>query len=348
MKKHLTIQLSSVLALPLILGQFILFSFNTYNVDMPHYIIRYQNIARYGPRYFGNLVDIVFNYLMSFFQRFSLNYQDFLLFCGVLIFGLLLSVCRYYKVNQFAFFFFFFITTFFVEAVILRQFFASALVTFAYTLDRFSRRSKAYSLLIIIVLVVACGIHITSFLALFYYFFKDWPIRRLVTVSLFGTMVSFPFIGVILPRLTSLLGAKFALYTSETDGGLISFLAKVIFLLTTTLLFHLIVSYMVANREVFTEKQFKLAELSLKVTFLNYIFLPLMRIDISFERLLIVPIFMYLLVIASLFNGQLRVSQKKIAIFSLCVVWSLLAYRIFVYSDRLGTVEALFANNLLW
>ena len=84
------IRLSTIFAIPIIALQFILFSFNTANGDMALYLIRYSNVGRLGPGYFGNLVDIGFNYFMSFAHGFNLDYQGFLILCGILIFSILI------------------------------------------------------------------------------------------------------------------------------------------------------------------------------------------------------------------------------------------------------------------
>lgn len=348
MKQHRTIRLSSILALPLIVFQFILFAFNTSNADMPQYIVRFNNIALLGPRYFNNTVDILFNYLMFYVQKFSMNYQVFLIVCGVIIFYLLLSICRYYKINQFSFFTFFMIATFFIEAVIVRQFLASALISYAFTFHEKAQENKRYSLLIWLLLVVACALHITSFLGLLYYFFIKFSVRKIVSLSVFGTVISFPMVTVLLPRLTALLGSKFALYTSSVDGSWISFIAKTVFLVVTSILMFCIHRYTQRDLTEFSAPQRHIALIALKSSLINFVFLPLMRVDISFERLLIVPIFFYLLTISALFNARVRIPYYKVLLWFFCILWALMTFRIFVYSDRLGTIDALLHYNLLW
>lgn len=346
MKQYFMIRLSSILAFPLIILQFILFSFNTSNADMPHYLVRFNNVALLGPRYFNNAVDILFNYLIFWVQKFSMDYQVFLTVCGVIVFYFLLSICRYYKINQFIFFTFFMVTTFFIEAVIVRQFLASALI--AYTFTFYEKESKRYSLLIWALLLAACALHITSFLGILYYLGSKFSVRRLISLSTLGTIVSFPVVTLLLPRLTAILGSKFALYTSSAGESWVSFAAKTLYLVVTSLLMFFIYRYMNRNQIEFSDRQKQVALLSLKSSLINFVFLPLMRVDISFERLLIVPIFFYLLTISALFNARVKIPYYKVLLWLFCVAWALMTFRIFVYSDRLGTIDALLHYNLLW
>lgn len=343
----LRVRISSLLAVPLIALQFILFSFNTGNADMFHYMIRYKNILRLGPRYFGNLVDIGFNYLIFFVQKFRLDYQGFLIVLGVIIFFLLLRLCRFYEGNYWIFFGSFLVSFFFIEAVIVRQFISSALLAFAFVFISDNRdslnRFKSLSFL-----TLSFSMHVSSFLGYFYYIAEKIELKKLYIAAAIGLTLSFPLTNFILPFLTRLLGAKFALYTNSTNNSFVSFVAKAIFILVTVLLFQMIYSYVLKYESYFNTKQIKLAELSLKSTLINGLSIPLMAINISFERLLIVPVFIYLATIAFFFGKKTPLTNNKLIIFFLVIAWLALSYRIFVWSDSAGTTIPILNQNLLW
>ncbi len=341
------IRLSTIFAIPIIALQFILFSFNTANGDMALYLIRYSNVGRLGPGYFGNLVDIGFNYFMSFAHIFNLNYQGFLILCGILIFSILIFVCKRYNADYFYFFFYFLFSFFFIEAVILRQFIASAVVSLAFVfLTEDNRWQK--NLVCLGLLVLASSFHISALLSFLYFFSYKFSLRKLYYGSFIGLVFSYPLITIALPIVTRLLGAKFALYTKEVDASFISFLAKAVFALVSILLFQLLHDYFVKNSQFYQAKHQKLTSLALKATLINTLSMPLMLVNISFERLLLVPVFIYLTTIAVFFRMKAPFTRQRIFIILLIVAWIFLAYRIFVWSDMKYTTFPILTENLLW
>lgn len=343
----LRVRMSSLIAMPLIIFQYILFSFNTTNADMLQYIIRFENIIRFGPGYFGNLVDIGFNYLIFFIQKFNLDYQGFLIVLGIIIFFLLIQLCRFYNANYLVFFSSFLFSFFFIEAVIVRQFIASALlaVAFVFIADNNSTINKLKSLSFF---TLALSMHVSAFLGYVYYLVEKIELKKLYIAATIGMTASFPFTNFILPFLTRLLGAKFALYTNSASTSLVSFISKVVFVIVTALLFQLIYTYIQNNKNLFSTKQIKLAELSLKSTLINALSIPLMMVDISFERLLIVPVFIYLSTISFFFGRRTPMTSNKLIIIFMVFVWLVLSYRIFVWSDSAGTTIPILNQNLLW
>ncbi|CQR24516.1 hypothetical protein BN1356_00863 [Streptococcus varani] len=341
------VRLSSLIALPLIAFQYILFSFNTANADMLQYIMRYKNILRLGPRYFENLVDIGFNYLIFYIQILRVDYQGFLIILGILIFFLLIQLCHFYEGSYWIFFSSFILSFFFIEAVIVRQFLSSSIlaVAFIFIAKKPTTTNKIKSIGLI---SLAFSMHVSSFLGYFYYIAEKIELRKLYLAAAVGMTVSFPLTNVVLPFLTRLLGAKFALYTNSTNNSFVSFIAKVVFVVVTVFLFQLIYSYVLENKHFFSTKQIKLAELSLKSTLVNGLFIPLMAINISFERLLIVPVFIYLATIAFFFENKSPMTNNKLFIFFTVLAWLALSYRIFVWSDSAGTTIPILNHNLLW
>ncbi|HFI0932055.1 TPA: EpsG family protein [Streptococcus suis] len=344
---NIRVRLSTLIAFPLIILQYILFSFNTENADMLQYNIRYNNIIRFGPRYFGNFVDIGFNYLIFFIQKISSEYQGFLIILGIIIFFLLLQLCRYYNANQLVFFSIFLFTFFFIEAVIVRQFIASALLAtgFIFVSEKSNTINKFMSVCII---TLALSMHVSAFLGYIYFLSEKVELKKLYYASLIGMILSFPLTNIILPFLTRLLGAKFALYIDSGSSSLVSFISKVLFVLITALLFQLVYTYITKNASFFTLRQRKLAELALKSTLINGLCIPLMMIDISFERLLIVPVFIYLTTLSFFFGKRTSLSYNTIYIFITVLIWIVVSYRIFVWSDSSGTTYPILNFNLLW
>lgn len=343
MKKNYNILYSTLIAIPVFIFEFILFSFNTNNADMLNYIARYNNIKILGPNYFGNLVDIGFNYLMHFFIMFGFNYQYFLISIGIIIFFLLNIFCSIYNINKFVFFVFFGCSVFFIESVIVRQFLSSVLLCFAFIyIDQ--KNIKSFRALSLILL--ASSIHITAFIGFLYYFTLKLRRTSLYLISVTGFIFCFITISKILPILTRFLGPKFALYSNLNSFSLVSLLAKTIFLVVTIVLFLLMDNYY--NKYKIKDKtSLFLLEISLKTSLINVIFLPLMVVDVSFERLLLVPIFLHLANVSNFFNLK-YFSREKIVILFIIIFWILLAYRIFVWSDSIGTIEPILHNNMLW
>ncbi|HFH9945766.1 TPA: EpsG family protein [Streptococcus suis] len=341
------IKVTNILALPMIIFQFILFSFNTYNVDMPNYIIRYTNIMKFGPNYFGNLVDSGFNYFMFYVQKLGLDYTGFLIVSGILTYSLLLALCNLYKADYLYFFALFFATFFFLEVVILRQFISSIFLALAFMFFEENTTLKN-NIIGIFFLCISISMHIVALLGVVYYFLINFELKKLIKIAIIGLFLSFGLTTRLLKILTNLLGAKFALYTNTFDNSVVSFLAKVIFLVISFILFYEIFKEIISHKKLYTPKQVRLSELALKMTLINSFSLPLMMVDISFERLLILPIFIYLLSIACFLGGRAPFTRKKILIIGIVILWVIISYRIFVWSDSIGTTIPVLNYNLFW
>ncbi|MDG3132070.1 EpsG family protein [Streptococcus suis] len=341
------INLSTLLAIPLIIIQYILFSFNTANADMTNYIIRYNNVLKLGPRYFGNFIDIGFNYYMFFIHKLNLDYQTFLIISGTLAFFSLIYICKHYGADYFYFFVCFLFSFFFIEVVILRQFLSSVLIALAFI---FVKEEKKWyqNLLCLVLLICAISIHISAFLSFLYFFSYKFKLRTLYYGALVGIISSYFMQSAILPVLTKILGAKFAIYTNVMDASIISFLAKVVFLVVSLVLFGLLYKYFCKNSKYYQEKHKKLSELALKSTLINSLFISLMLVDISFERLLIIPVFIYLATIAIFFRFKAPFTKERILLIILICIWIFLSYRIFVWSDMANTTIPILNENLLW
>lgn len=342
----LQIQTSLLFAIPIFVIQLILFGFNYDNVDMPNYINRFEVIKSRGFSAFDNeWLDIGFNYINYAFSWITTEYQVLLFSIGVVCLYLSIKSCQHYKASHFVFAILFFFSVFFIEAVIVRQYLASLLFTYA-TCMLFNEQHQKRHLLFFVLIALSISIHVTLVLTILYYIIAQFRVRNVVILSLIGLLIFSISVNALLPVLSS-LGDKYATYAEATSAGLLSILAKMVHIIMTILVVYLGYQYMLKFKTFFDQYQIDFSEFVLKISIVNITLLPLMDIGMSFERLLLIPVFLFLIQASMVLSMRLPLNIDKMVIILGWTVWVIFSYRVFVWSDAQGTIEAILNYNLL-
>lgn len=346
-KKSYGINITFLLSMPIFILQLFLFGLNYYNVDMPHYINRFDVIQYKGMEAFNTeIVDIGFNYINYIFSFFSGNYQFFLFFLSVICLCLCLKLCNYYKANYLFFFFLFLFSVFFLEVVIVRQYLASLIFAYA-TQYLFPVSGREKRILFLLFLLISISIHITFILTMGYYILSKFRVRNIIIISLAGLLMVFFSMKILFPIAINVLGDKYSVYNEAINAGIIPVLAKTIHSVLSVIMIYYGHRFIVRFRNNFKLYQLEFSEFVLKVAILNIAFLPLMNIGMSFERLLLIPVFLYLIQASMVLSSLTDFNVNKFIITLGWFIWALFSYRIFIYSDSEGTIYSVLQYNLL-
>lgn len=313
----------------------ILFAFNTYNVDMDNYKNVFYNIELYD-------IDYGFKILCLILKNFGADYKLLVLIIATFSLFIILTVIKKYTKNVTFVLLLYLVFPFFLDIIQIRNTLAMAISIYAMTflIDKVAH----YRIKYIVLILIASSIHISAISYLIFLLCdlpKKW-FNFIVYISLsFSALIV--FMPSILIRFTSII-PKLSYYMISTANT--QFITKILFMFILLFL-NLILEFKISS----STSNNRLFNFLYKIRFLIFVFYPLLLYDVDFFRIIRNIYLLYYILIANYYdigNYKIISTKNNLIIIILLVGFVALSNYLFIsiYSFNEVIIEILENNEI--